>query len=79
MCRPFRPRFCLSSVTTRSRAWLFPAGASRLVSLPTRPKHKSTNAFQTSLEEAAVNRPGREAGIRNSHTIAEGAAQKPSA
>ena len=94
MCRPFRPRFCLSSVTTRLRAWLpsdssqsswfckllqkqvttavfggggllFTAGASRLVSLPTRSKHKAANDLQTSLEEAAVNRPGREAGIRN--------------
>jgi len=30
LCRPFGPRFCLSSATTRLRAWLFPAGASRL-------------------------------------------------
>ena len=54
--------FRLSSVTTRLRAWLFPAGASRLVSLATRLKYKATNDFQTSLEEAAVNRPGRKAG-----------------
>jgi hypothetical protein len=30
--------------------------------LATRLKHKATNDFQTSLEEAAVNRPGRKAG-----------------
>ena len=65
MCRPFRPRFCFSFVTTRSRAWLFTAGASRLISLPIRSKHKAADHFQTSLEEAAVRRPGRKAGIEN--------------
>ena len=96
MCRPFRLRFSLSSVTTRSRAWLpsdssqnswfckllpkqattpvfgnggplFTAGASRLVSLYIRSSHKAGNDFQTSLEEAAVNRPGRKAGRENTH------------
>jgi hypothetical protein len=35
------------------------------VSLPIRSKHKAADHFQTSLEEAAVRRPGRKAGIEN--------------
>jgi hypothetical protein len=37
--------------------------------LPTRSKHKVASDFQTSLEEAAVGRPGRKAGLRNDHTL----------
>ena len=55
----FTARFCLSSVTTRLRAWLLTAGASRLISSPIRSKHEAANHCQTSLEEAAVRRPGR--------------------
>ena len=69
LCRPFRPRFCFSHVTTRSRAWLLPAGASRLVCLPNRSKHKVPNHFETSLEEAAVSRHGREAGMKNGQIL----------
>ena len=90
----FRASTYRSCLTTRSRACLFSAGASRLcsspaprewarfaggadprcrcreigpgasrlVSLPIRSKHKAASIFQTSLEEAAVHRPGREAG-----------------
>jgi hypothetical protein len=32
-------------------------------------KLKAADDFQTSLEEAAVRRPGREAGIKNDHTF----------
>ena len=53
MYRPFRPRFCLSSVTTRLRAWLSATGASRLAPLFTRLKYETATEFQTSLEEAA--------------------------
>jgi len=49
----------------KNRGPLFPAGASRLSSFPIRLKHKAAHHFQTSLEEAAVSRPGREAGIKN--------------
>ena len=59
MYRPFGPRFSLPAVTTRSRAWLLTAGASRLVCLPNRSKHRVPDHFETSLEEAAVSRPGR--------------------
>jgi hypothetical protein len=65
LCRPFRPRFCLSHETTRLRAWLRTSGASRLVHLPARSKNKVGNDFRASLEEAAVSRPGREAGKKN--------------
>ena len=68
-CRPFRPRFCYSLVTTRLRAWLLAAGASRLVSLHIRPNCRFVIHFQTSLEEAEVSRPGREAGIGNGHDL----------
>ena len=77
MYRPFRPRSGLSREATHLRAWLRTSGASRLVCLFTRPKHKVDNGFQTSLEEAGVSRPGREAGNKNGQTrSAEGAAQK---
>jgi len=33
--------------------------------LPIRSKHKAASIFQISLEEAAVNRLGRKAGIKN--------------
>jgi len=56
LCRPFRPRFCFSHVTTRLRAWLLRAGASRLECVPSRSKHKVPNHFQASLEVRS-NRP----------------------
>jgi hypothetical protein len=68
-CRPFRPRFCFSHVTTRLRAWLRTAGASRLVCVLSQSKHKAHNHFQSSLEEAVVRRPGRKAGIKNRQTL----------
>jgi hypothetical protein len=46
-------------LTTRLRASLLTAGASRLVSLPMRSMHRAGSDCQASLEEAAVNRPGR--------------------
>ena len=67
--RPFRPRFRFSHVTTRLRAWLPTSGASRLVWLPNRSKHTAHDHFETSLEEAAVSRPGREAGMKNGQTL----------
>ncbi len=36
---------------------------------PSRSKHKIGSDFHTSLEEAAVSRPGREAGIENGHDL----------
>ncbi len=44
------------------------SGASRLVCLLTRSKHKVVNDFPTSLEEAGVSRPGRKAGNKNGQT-----------
>ncbi len=67
--RPFGPWLFLESVTTRSRTCLLTSGASRLVCLPNRSKHKVPNHFETSLEEAAVSRPGREAGMKNGQTL----------
>jgi len=55
--------------TPRSRAGLLTAGALRLVCIPNRSKHKVRNHFETSLEEAAVSRPGREAGMKNGQTV----------
>ena len=69
LCRPFRPRSCFSHVTTRLRAWLLPAGASRLECAPGQSKHKVPNHFQASLEEARVSRPGRKAGIVNGRNL----------
>ncbi|MBP1599831.1 MAG: hypothetical protein H6Q05_5208 [Acidobacteria bacterium] len=37
--------------------------------MPNRSKHKVRNHFETSLEEAAVSRPGREAGMKNGQTL----------
>ena len=65
-------KLILEQVTTLvfgGRGPLLPADASRLVSLVTRSKHKAADGFQRSLEEAAVRRPGREAGIRNDDTF----------
>ena len=56
-CRPFRPRFFFSHVTTRLRAWLVPAGASRLECAPSRSKQKVPNHCQASLEEVRSSRP----------------------
>jgi len=61
----FQASILFSFITTRLRAWLLPAGASRLVSVPIRSRHKAASHFQASLEEAAVRRPGRQAGISN--------------
>jgi hypothetical protein len=67
MWRPFRPRFLLSAVTTRLRAWLFAAGASRLSTSPLRLKHEAARRLQTSLEEAEVRSPDREVGEESTH------------
>ncbi len=37
--------------------------------LPSRSKHKIGSEFHTSLEEAAVSGPGREAGIKNGNSL----------
>jgi len=75
--RPLGPRFRLLHLTTRLRAWLLTPGASRLVCLPIRSKHMAPHHFQPSLEEAAVRRPGHEAGIKSRiSSSAEGAAQQ---
>ena len=57
LCRPFRPRFFFSHVTTRVSAWLLTPGASRPECALSRSKHKVPNHFQASLEEVRSNRP----------------------
>jgi len=49
----FQASILFAFVTTRLRAWLFTAGASRLVPLPARPQQMAVDDFQTSPEEAA--------------------------
>ena len=71
MYRPSGPRFRLLHLTTRLRARLLTAGASRLVCLPIRSKYQVVNDYQTSLEEAAVRRPGRKAVYGNSDVKTE--------
>jgi hypothetical protein len=68
-CRPFRPRFYLSMVTTRLRARLFTAGASRLAALLFRSAHHAACHLRRSLEEATVNRPGPKAGNNESNAF----------
>ena len=65
----FQASILFSFITARLRAWLFSAGASRLVSVPIRSKRKAASHLQASLEEAVVRRPGREAGIKNDDTF----------
>jgi hypothetical protein len=51
--------------TTRLRVRLLTAGASHVNAWFIVPERKAARDFRTSLEEAAVRRPGREAGIKN--------------
>ena len=60
---------CIRHLTTRRSGNKRSRRASRLVSLPIRLKHKAADDFQASLEEAAVRRPGREAGIKSDDTF----------
>ena len=68
MCRPYRPRFLSTPVTTRLRAWLPTVGASRLLTLPIRSKHNAANHLRTSLEEAEVCSPDLTVGEEFTYT-----------
>jgi hypothetical protein len=48
------------------------AGTLRLGSSPIRSNHKAGDDYRTSLEEAAVSRPGRKAGIKNNDAFEMG-------